>query len=240
MKQPAAVTFDFWGTLFADIDDAPHVRTAIRVDAFTEATGLSRENVEAAHNNAGRAFMKHHIEKQETLTPRHAFDMMCEACNVTFSDDDANAMIETFATAILHAPPKVIPEAVEAVRETAERAPIAIISDAGMSPGSSLRVLLDNEDILDVFTVTVFSNEVGVAKPQRPMFETAAEGLGVGIHELLHIGDLEPTDIDGAIGVGSQAALFTGHQDKYLEGTRAHHHFPSWADYRSKLASLLG
>ncbi len=126
----------------------------------------------------------------------------------------------------------------EAVRDTAARMPIAIISDAGISPGRSLRVLLGRAGILDCFTTTVFSDEVGVAKPQRPMFAAAAEGLGVGIDSLLHIGDLEPTDIDGAIAVGSQAGLFTGHQDKYLAGTRAHHHFPTWAVYRDWLNRL--
>lgn len=238
MNPPAAITFDFWGTLFADHGDGPDRRVAIRVDAFAVAAGVERREAQAAHEAMGRAFMRHHIEQKQTLTPADGVRMMCESCGVALGESEFLAMTEQFATAILDAPPEPIAECVEAVRDTAARVPIAIISDAGISPGSSLRVLLDRAGILDCFTTTVFSDEVGVAKPQRPMFAAAAEGLGVGIDSLLHIGDLEPTDIDGAIAVGSQAGLFTGHQDKYLSGTRAHHHFPSWSMYRNWLASL--
>ena len=240
MKRPAAITFDFWGTLFADHGDGPDRRVDIRVAAFAEVSGADPGQVANAHKEMGRAFMRHHIKEKQTLTPHHGVTMMCEACDVALNEEQFAAMEQRFATAILEAPPEPIADAVRAVRETAERVPIAIISDAGISPGSSLRVLLERAGILDCFTTTIFSDEVGVAKPQRPMFEKAAEGLQVEIDTLLHIGDLEPTDIDGAIAVGSQAALFTGHQDKYLDGTRAHHHFPTWADYLDALSNLAG
>lgn len=240
MKAPAAITFDFWGTLFADVDDGASQRQTIRADHFAAVTGAPRDKVNDAHEDASRRFLMHHIEKQQTLTPKHAVQMMCEYCDVSLDVDAFEAMVEFFATVILDVPPMPIAGCHEAVMRTAERCPIAIVSDAGLSPGRSLRVLLERENLLDAFTTLAFSDEVGVAKPQRPMFEAAAAGMGVAIESILHLGDLEPTDIDGAIAVGAQAGLFTGHHDKYLATTRAHHHFPNWGDYCGRLPDIVG
>ena len=116
---------------------------------------------------------------------------------------------------------------------------MGIISDSGLSPGSSLSVLLDRNGFTEYLSATVFSDEVGVAKPQAPMFEKAAAGLGVEMHELLHIGDLEPTDIDGALAVGATAGLYVGFNDKYLEGTKAHHTFPTWRAFIDALPNVV-
>jgi len=84
-----------------------------------------------------------------------------------------------------------------------------------------------------------FSDEVGVAKPQAAMFETAARGLGVNPSELLHIGDLEPTDIEGARAIGAKAALFGGENPKYVGATQADHTFVTWPDFVGALPEIL-
>jgi FMN phosphatase YigB (HAD superfamily) len=103
-----------------------------------------------------------------------------------------------------------------------------------------LRQLLARHGFLEYLEVLVFSDEVGVAKPQRPMFDAAAKRLHVATSDLLHIGDLEVTDIAGAKGVGAQAALFTGINASNLNDTQADHTFTSWTEFIDALPGIVG
>ncbi len=58
------------------------------------------------------------------------------------------------------------------------------------------------------FDAVIDSGRVGVEKPDPRIFALAAEALGVGAHELVHVGDSRPADIDGALAVGARAVWF--------------------------------
>ncbi|HOZ45860.1 MAG TPA: HAD family hydrolase [Candidatus Hydrogenedentes bacterium] len=232
-----AISFDLWCTLFRDAHSAE--RQDIRIDAFTAATGLPRDDVVEALRRAWIEFDRSHREDQRTLEPIDAVTLAAGVLDVPIDGETAEELAEVFATAILAYPPEPIDGALEAVQAAAARVPIAIICDAGVSPGSSLRVLLDRHGFTPYFTVLNFSNEVGVAKPQRSMFETAARALGVHASELLHIGDLEYSDIAGAKAFGAKAALFAGNNPRFLETTAADLTFTHWRQFIDALPDLL-
>jgi putative hydrolase of the HAD superfamily len=233
LKDVKAITFDFWRTLFRD--DRSELRHEMRLDAAIRAADRPREDVDAAMARAMRAFSDAHIHEQRTLSAKDAVRMLEEGLDVTLGVETAQWLAHVFATAILAHPPTPIEGALEAVQAAAARYPVGIISDAGISPGSSLRVLLEREGFAPHIRTFVFSDEVGVAKPQRRMFERAAAGLGVELTELLHIGDLEPTDVRGALAVGARAAVFAGDNDKYLRDNSAHYTFSNWTQFRGML-----
>lgn len=52
------------------------------------------------------------------------------------------------------------------------------------------------------FAVIVAARDVGVAKPERPIFEHTARALGVALHEVLHVGDDPLLDVFGAARAG--------------------------------------
>jgi putative hydrolase of the HAD superfamily len=56
--------------------------------------------------------------------------------------------------------------------------------------------------IADRFQVRVAAREVGVAKPERAIFEHTAAALGVAPGEVLHVGDDPWLDVDGAARAG--------------------------------------
>lgn len=232
-----AVTFDFWGTLFRDMHGDK--RHQIRIDALTKATGATAAAADSVLRDTMAYFMQQHILTQHTLTPVDAVEISCKALNVSVSTETADELARVFADAVLEFPPAPIEDALEAARETAAQVPIAIISDTGFSPGRNLRVLMEREGFTPHFTATTFSDEMGVSKPQLPMFQETAQQLGVGVNELLHIGDLEPTDIVGAHQVGSKGGLFTAVNKCFAETTRADYTFPSWRDYITRLPELL-
>jgi len=80
---------------------------------------------------------------------------------------------------------------------------------------------------------------VGVSKPRPQMFEQAAARLGLRPSEILHIGDLEPTDVAGIHGVGGTAGLFAGDNAKFLGNTRAEYTFTTWREFIERLPELV-
>ncbi len=232
-----AISFDFWRTLFRDANGVE--RQALRIKALIEATGLPEPRLNEALRVTWGRFNQHHVERQQTLGPDDAVRITLEQLGIDLPAATRESLAEAFATAILDYPPEPIEGALEAVQAAAARVPVGVISDSGVSPGSCLRVLLKRGGFLPFITALAFSDEVGVAKPQRPMFEACAQGLGVPLSGLLHIGDLETTDIAGARAVGARAALFTGDTPGVSTDTLAHYTFSRWSDFITALPDIL-
>ncbi len=231
------ITFDFWRTLFRDAHSAE--RQQLRAKAFAEVSGRSEDEVGVALRSVNERFYEHHMTHKRTLTPHDALRMVCEELVVKLSDGDEQRLVGVFATAIVEHSPVPIDGALDAVRQAAERVPVGVVSDSGLSPGSSLQVLLDRNGFTPYFKTIVFSDEVGVSKPQALMFETAAKGMGLEPRELLHIGDLEWTDVAGAKAIGARAALFAGDNARHLGETEADFTFTSWDEFIRQLPALV-
>lgn len=234
-----ATTFDFWYTLFCEVTNRSPLRQEIRARAISEATGVAVGDAVDAFTEVAKEFGRVHIEEKRTLAPLDAVHMTVSMLGVTVDDAEADRLAEVVAGAIVEHPPEPIDGALDAVRAAAACGPVGIVSDTGYSPGASLRVLLDRHGFTPYIQTCAFSDEVGVSKPQRRMFETAANGMGVAVDELLHIGDLEPTDVAGALDVGATAALFTGANDKYADDTQAHHVFGAWPEFVEAAPRLI-
>lgn len=231
-----AITFDYWMTLFREQDR--DLRHELRVESFCRATGADQPDVSRALQAAHETFFKVHATEQRTLAPTDAVRMVCDTLAIRIPESTAVALAHDFATAILAYPPAPIKGALDAVKAAAARGPIGIISDSGMSPGTSLRKLLDAHGFTPYFTTLTFSDEIGVAKPQALMFERTAAALGVAPSELLHIGDLEPTDIAGIQALGGSGALFAGANSRFANDTRAEFVFHHWTEFLEILPEI--
>jgi putative hydrolase of the HAD superfamily len=234
-----AITFDFWRTLYYARTGSGE-RFDARVRIIAEATGLPAERVKPAFENVSREFLRVHITEQRTPHPRDAVPMLSELLDHQFDSRAARDLAGAIAGAFRLHPPEIIPGALEAVRAAADRVPVAIISDTSMSPGTEIRALLEREGFADYLRAFSFSDEIGVAKPQAAMFHHAANQLGVAPTALLHIGDLEPTDVGGALNVGARAGLFAGDNRRYMDGTRAEAVFEAWPEFVERLPRILG
>lgn len=231
-----AITFDYWMTLFREHDR--DLRHEHRVEAFCKATGAPQPDVSRALQAAHEDFFRVHVSEQRTLEPVDAVHMVCRDLDITLTDAVVRDLAHAFGTSILVYPPQLIEGALDAVKAAAARSPIGIISDSGMSPGSSLRKLLDLHGFTPWFTTMTFSDELGVAKPQAAMFERTATAMGVATSELLHIGDLEPTDIAGVHAVGGIGALFAGANPRFAENTTAEYVFHDWSQFLEALPGI--
>jgi len=231
-----AITFDLWSTLLKNANGKE--RRQLRYEAFARETGVPTREAHHAWVYAASEFDRCHREETRTLHADDYLAIMCERVGVTVDEEAAERVTAAFATAILEYPPVPIDGALEAVRCAAGRFPLGLISDTGSSPGRVLRRLMADYDFLEHFDITVFSDEEGTCKPDPAVFEKASERLGVSPNQLLHIGDLEYSDIVGAHAVGAKAALYAGVNDTYLENTRADYVFRTWNEFMDVLTEL--
>jgi len=232
-----AVTFDFWCTLFRDANS--EARQQIRIDAFAAATGAAADEANEALKVAWAEFDRVHREEQRTLRPEDAVHIAADVLGVVVAPSVVTELADVFATAILVHSAEPVEGALDAVRAAAARRPVGVVSDTGVSPGRSLRQLLDRHDFTRSLRSLIFSDEVGVSKPQAPMFESSARDLSVEPQELLHIGDLEYSDVAGAKACGAKAALFAGVNAGHANETRADYVFHSWREFLDALPKLL-
>jgi FMN phosphatase YigB (HAD superfamily) len=233
-----AITFDYWGTLFRDENSEP--RQAIRIKAFAKAAHVSEDAAAVALDKVWGVFARSHREDKRTLFPHDAVQIAARELGIEFEPGVTAQLAAVFATAILAHSPAPIEGALDAVRAAAARVPVGLISDTGVSPGSSLRVLMDRHGFTQWFSALTFSDEMdGIAKPQAVMFEITARQLGVEVDELLHIGDLSHTDIAGAQAVGAKAALFTGVNNEHIELCAPDYLFTSWDKFVEALPWII-
>jgi len=87
---------------------------------------------------------------------------------------------------------------------------LGIVSNTFVN-GSSLEKHLEQEGILDFFTVRVYSYEFNFRKPDVRIFKIAAERIGEAVDNILYVGDRIDTDIRPAISSGMKAVLKTAY-----------------------------
>ena len=122
------------------------------------------------------------------------------------------------AVGLIEHPPIPNPEAVSVVRALTGRGiPVIAITNSARR-GSTWQEFLREHMSLD-FGHVVSSVDCGAAKPDPPIFEEAARKLGIEAPDILHVGDRWELDVEGALGAGFGAGLYSGLWQQYPEGT---------------------
>jgi putative hydrolase of the HAD superfamily len=127
---------------------------------------------------------------------------------VAFDPSWVHPLEGAYVDPILSIPPNLSADALsvlEAVRDRGYK--IGLISNTGRSPGDALRRLLDTYGVLKFFDATVFSNEVKRRKPDRTIFDRAADLLSAENATVVHVGDNPEADFWGAKNAGMHAIL---------------------------------
>lgn len=111
------------------------------------------------------------------------------------------------ALAMGHPPRPLTPELPVLVAAVARSMPVVLTSNTGMLPGVLMRDLLRLAGFGVDNLTTVFSDEVGVAKPAQEIFDVAVRAVGVPADLVLHIGDNPVADVRGGRDAGLQTLL---------------------------------
>jgi FMN phosphatase YigB (HAD superfamily) len=212
-----AVTFDYWNTLCCEppggylrgrrleamgnvLRDAGVGDAGSELAAAYDAAWLTyAASWQANRQYTGRHAARHvvdHVEAAYGLKPglrRPLYDAFAGASD---AEEAELVLIEGVA------------EALGALRDLS--IPLAIVCDVGFTASPVLRRHLERHGLLACFDHWAFSDEVGVYKPDRRLFEHALAGLGSPEpSRCAHVGDRRRTDMAGAAALGMRAVRLT-------------------------------
>ena len=229
-----AVTFDCWNTLLVETN--PEQGFEIRLRAYHRmlidgGRDVVPARAEIALADAWRRHAQAWSEGRNTGAPEVARWAL-----EPFGLDDA-ARVQALTRVLAEARTDDGVAALPGARETLERLQarglgMALICDTGLITGAVTRELLDEVGLLPHLQVLIFSDEAGVPKPHRRVFEAALEGLGVDAADTVHVGDIRRTDIAGAKGIGMGAIRIRAEHDDISEHPDGDHVVDSHEDLR--------
>jgi FMN phosphatase YigB (HAD superfamily) len=176
-----AVSFDLFGTLVdADIPDDP---------AATVAEELRARDV-AAPSDFGAAYREVHVdapEGAEVPLPAHVAAALSSRRVDAPKDAVRRAVVDAFDPTVTRRA-----GALEAIETASDRGPIGLCSNCSV-PELVDRTLV-RAGLRGEFDAVVTSVGCGWRKPDRRAFEAVADGLGVDLGSLVHVGDDHETD----------------------------------------------
>lgn len=188
------VLFDFDDTL---VDFAHSERAAVRAVCAhygSDATDDLVATFRSINRELWQKFDHGEISRDELFYRR--FARFFETLRVVGNPDIANDLFLTsLASEVL-----LIDNAMNLLKHLNTHAKVGIVSN-GHGPTQRLRA--ERAGIAHLIHFTVISDDVGVGKPHRKMFDTAYESSGLPVgHRTLMIGDNLTADIGGAHAVG--------------------------------------
>lgn len=227
-----AITFDLWNTLLEDKDFTEHrinyLSRILRVEGFH----IPKNDLLMAYRLASDYYRKEWENNHRHLHVDRRVDYILKELGIELTDDIKRLIINEFMKAYAFDPPAFKEDVKETLERLRENYMMGIISDTGVTPGSIIRDHLQRCRILQFFSSTVFSDEVGFCKPDSRVFEKALQELRVKPEEVVHVGDLLRTDVAGAKSMGMKAV--------WLRNNRNMRHIACLPDYMiNRLSELL-
>ena len=195
-----AVSFDIWGTL---LDLSRYYAVVAR--KLSAISGRPAEELytltlevykEALRARLEGSFRRIVVDSAEFFSARLGVQVEDLFAAVVASIEDPEIAELAYPDAV---------EALEAVRSSGYR--VAALGNVMFWPGMVTRYMLYRCGLLRYFHLTVFSDEVGLHKPGREVFEYVARKLGVELSSLVHVGDSVENDLAGAVVAGAKAVL---------------------------------
>ena len=204
-----AITFDYWDTIYAG-----HVvpeRVARREAAIRRLLETIEqpvpENFTALYRAASAEADRWWREEQRGYTTQERIRWMLARMDVERPEDCVHVAraVQEVDDALMEFPAALLPGAGDALARLAARFQLGIISDTGFASGRAQDRLLERDQLRSLFAVTVYSMDIGHAKPRPEPFDAAVDALGVAPQEIVHVGDSERTDVRGALAAGLRA-----------------------------------
>jgi putative hydrolase of the HAD superfamily len=199
------VSFDVWGTLLRGNPVFKARRVALVADAFGTDQDATGRAIEAADD----------VLDAETLRTGHNYgckerlDRAAGVLGVPALPDSAMPAVTAGLDAALSGDPPALtepdlPDTLGRLRTAGLS--LAVTSNTGFLTGAQMRPVLAGLGLR--VDRHVFSDEVGRAKPAPEIFDRLARTSGCPPAEILHVGDNERADVQGAIGAGMRALWY--------------------------------
>lgn len=204
------VTFDLWGTLFAD-DLTRNVSTVKKRMNMTRMI-LGEHGFHFSYEEIEEAFFS--FSKKVKIIRNKGFDidtteqtaLLLSQLNITPPHDLIEEIEKSLSTIWLTTLPPLAPHAEEVLSFLSPLVKIGLISNTGWTSGKIVRIIFERLGILHYFSYLTFSNEVKLWKPNPQIFLRTTKALGVHPEDAMHVGDMLNADIRGAKCAGMKTA----------------------------------
>ena len=180
---PRCVTLDYWDTIYEASSTPDRVRRRHdalqlmlqRIGADVPAEEFSRL-YHASAVEAERWWRDEHrgyttADRIRWLLAQLAIDRPRDCEHIARAVEVVDETLTSF-------PPPLLPGAADGIRTLASRFKLAIVSDTGFASGRAQDRLLAQDGLLQYFTATIYSMDVGHSKPRPEPFQRALEAAG--------------------------------------------------------------
>jgi len=197
-----AVTFDFWDTLYKGSANDPRVfekRVNDILKVLQEVNfQFKKDDIVAAINYGWQKAYSFQRLYGKEITPRGHIKYIIEHLGIKVNPNVLDRLLIAYTETLLHIHPTINDKVKETLAALSGKYKLAVICNAGATPGSVLRKIMSDDRIIEYFDVLVFSNEVGMAKPNKKIFALTLQRLATECSAAIHVGDDTITDILGA------------------------------------------
>jgi len=234
-----AVTFDCWNTLIEDDSGRSDAMKAHFIMVFEQnGVPIDKERVDMFFEDELVLFDNHMVAHRKSLNARDRTETILNLAGIELPEESVLEIAGYCSrTALEHLPPLIadVPEILEKLSQVYT---LGLICNTGWHSGLVVKEILASYDLVKYFTHLSFSDEVGVAKPHKQIFQVTLEKLGCGAEEAVHIGDSEPADVQGADQACMRSILFIGASQKFAEDSTAEFVIDSYSQLPALLKEL--
>ena len=205
-----ALTFDYWDTLYEGLAQPERVsfrRAALRRMLDDLGCPIDEGEFVELYRASGEEAERWWREEHRGYTAEERIRWMLRQLSIERPQDceHVRRAVQAVDDGLLMLPPRLLDGAAESLGRLSAEFELGIISDTGFASGRAQDRLLEKDGLRPLFRVTIYSAEVGHAKPRREPFEAAIASFGVEPSQIIHIGDNERTDVRGALTAGMRA-----------------------------------
>jgi putative hydrolase of the HAD superfamily len=213
MSRIRVISLDFWNTVYRHVE-TPKFRASMRCDLLRQMC-ISRGILEPEAVATGffETFDKYIKEewKQSRAPTREGILQFCHRKYPQTTIDDCNALFSSMEELYqAELKPELLDGVSEFISWGAADYALYIVSDTFFLFGRILRDLMERDNILQYFTGTIFSDELGCKKPNTRAFKIITDREKCENNQLVHIGDDLRTDYDAAQQFGMNFIFYTG------------------------------
>ena len=223
MSEITTVTFDLWQTLLIDNRELGLRRSDARLEGVRRVLSDCGEEFEPEHISEAywecyRQCAAVREELRDVSFPEQ-IDIFVESISPGLGDrlteGALSEITRVYADSFLDYPPPAHSDAVDVLKSVhAMGLRIGMISNTGMTPGSTFRTYLANTGMLGYFDTLTFSDEVKMAKPAKEIFLLTLRAMNSVPEQTVHIGDSVRNDVAGAKLCGLRTVWITGFSER--------------------------
>jgi putative hydrolase of the HAD superfamily len=207
------VTFDLWETLVLERNGADSQRTLIRCRKLAKVLNEFGINTSVEQLflviKAMAPWLGEIWETDRDVSHLEQIQFLVNAASkgsVILKDDWIGELSSAYVSPLFEVPPYLNPDARRVLQRLRERNKrIGLICNTGHTPGFVLRQFLRKEGVAKYFDLMLFSDEVGIRKPNSEIFQIAAKKMDAEPCEAIHVGDNLRSDVWGAKNAGFKA-----------------------------------